>query len=111
MHADRGEVFEQIGADGFAAVVARESADATDDFSLDGTAGVPVNPTSGAERDPRKDPRVGDMLAVGRDVREVVGRIQDSIEYGFPNRSATRYLPLMMWQVWARKADVRKAAP
>jgi len=62
-------------------------------------------------RDPRTDPQPGDVLVVDRDVREVLDRVQDSIEYGFPNRAATRWLPLIRWQAWARLADVKKVAP
>ena len=63
------------------------------------------------ERDPRVDPQPGDILVVDRDQREVLDRVQDSIEYGFPNRAASRWLPLIRWQVWARNADVKKVAP
>lgn len=62
-------------------------------------------------RDPRKDPQRGDILVVDGDVREVVDRVQDSIQYGFPNRAGTRWLPLIQWQAWARLADVRKVGP
>jgi len=62
-------------------------------------------------RDPRIDPQPGDVLVVDRDQREVLDRVQDSIEYGFPNRAASRWLPLIRWQVWARHAEVRKVAP
>lgn len=61
-----------------------------------------------SRRDPRIDPRRGDVLQVDRDVREVLDRVQDSIEYGFPNRAATRWLPLIRWQAWARLAEVKK---
>jgi len=63
------------------------------------------------QRDPRLDPQPGDILVVDRDQREVLDRVQDSIEYGFPNRAASRWLPLIRWQAWARLADVRKVAP
>jgi len=49
-------------------------------------------------------------VAVDRDVREVIDRVQDSIEYGFPNRFASRWLPLIRWQAWARLGDVKKVA-
>lgn len=63
-------------------------------------------------RDPRTDPQCGDVLAVDHDAREVVARLQDSaVEYGFPNKAATRVLNLLQWQIWARKADVLKVAP
>jgi hypothetical protein len=63
------------------------------------------------DRDPRIDPQPGDILVVDRESREVIDRVQDSIEYGFPSRAATRWLPLIRWQTWARLADVRKVAP
>lgn len=62
------------------------------------------------DRDPRVDPQPGDVLAVGDDVREVWERLDGSVEYGFPKKSATRWLPLIRWQSWARNADVRKQA-
>lgn len=73
--------------------------------SLSGTETV-----SAPHRDPRVDPQPGDVLAVEDDVREVWERIGSSVEYGFPRKSATRWLSLMQWQRWARDADVRKAA-
>ena len=62
-------------------------------------------------RNPRQNPQPGDVLAIGADVREVWDRVGVSIEYGFPGKAATRWLPLIRWQVWARFAEVRKAAP
>lgn len=62
-------------------------------------------------RDPRLDPQPGDVLAVGTDVREVWDRVNGRIEYGFPNKGATRWLTLIRWQTWARHADVQKRAP
>ena len=62
-------------------------------------------------RDPRKDPQSGDVLAIGTDVREVWDRVTGRIEYGFPGKLATRFLSLIQWQVWARNADVRKVGP
>jgi hypothetical protein len=44
-------------------------------------------------------------------VREVFDRVGDRIEYSFPGKSATRWLPLIRWQAWARTAEVRKVAP
>jgi hypothetical protein len=76
------------------------------DGGMDGTESV-----SSRERDPRVDPQPGDVLALDRDVRQVIDRVQDSIEYGFPSRAATRWLPLIRWQAWARLADVKKVAP
>lgn len=61
-------------------------------------------------RDPRRDPRPGDVLAVGDDVREVITSIDSHIEYGFPGKAATRWLDSIRWQIWARNADVRKVA-
>lgn len=78
-------------------------------FSLDGDAVQSVSRAS--TRDPRVDPQPGDVLAVGDDVREVQDRIGGTVEYGFPKRAAVRMLPLIRWQSWARRADVRKAAP
>lgn len=86
MHADRGEVFDLIGSEGFAEASARE-------------------------RDPRIDPQSGDVLAVGTDVREVWDVAHGQVEYGFPRRAANRWLPLIRWQAWARNAEVRKVAP
>ena len=62
-------------------------------------------------RNPRQNPQPGDVLAVGEDVREVIDRIANSIEYGFPRRAASRRLTLIKWQLWARNAEVRKVAP
>lgn len=87
MHAD---VFELVGADGFAEVCEREAAE--------------------SRRDPRTHPQPGDVLAVGNDVREVFQIIHGSVEYGFPGKAASRWLPVIRWQVWARNADVRKVA-
>lgn len=61
-------------------------------------------------RDPRMDPQPGDVLAVGSDVREVWDRVDGRIEYGFPGKAATRWLTLILWQTWARHADVQKVA-
>lgn len=81
-----------------------------DALVLDG--GMDGNETvSPVSRDPRMDPQPGDVLAVGNDVREVWERVGGNVEYGFPRRAATRWLPLMRWQTWARHADVRKVAP
>ena len=63
-----------------------------------------------ARRDPCVDPQPGDVLAVGTDVREVLDRVGDRVEYGFPRRAASRWLPLIRWQVWARNADAHKVA-
>lgn len=79
-----------------------------DAFELDSEAAEPQ--ARDPNRDPREDPQPGDVLAVGDDVREVIDRVQGSIEYGFPNRAATRWLALIRWQVWARHAEVRKVA-
>jgi len=69
-------------------------------------------------RDPRKDPQPGDVLAIGTDVREVWERIAlhgpdkpTTVQYGFPGKSATRYMRIDMWRVWARNAEVKKVAP
>lgn len=62
-------------------------------------------------RDPRTDPQPGDVLAVDGDVREVLQVAHGSVEYGFPGKSATRWLHAIRWQVWARNAEVRKVAP
>lgn len=62
-------------------------------------------------RDPRTDPQPGDVVACDNDAREVWDRIDNSIEYGFPGKSATRWLSLIQWQRWARLADVKKVAP
>lgn len=62
-------------------------------------------------RDPRKDPQPGDILRVRGDQREVVDRMQDRIEYGFPNRAASRWIALWQWQAWARTAEVVKVSP
>lgn len=62
-------------------------------------------------RDPREDPQPDDVLAVGGDVRVVWDRVGGSVEYGFPGKSATRWLTLIQWQRWARLAEVRKVAP
>lgn len=58
-------------------------------------------------RDPREDPQPGDVLAVGNDAREVWERVGGNVEYGFPGKSATRWLPLIRWHTWARNAEVR----
>lgn len=79
--------------------------DAWEPFEPDADAAARAN------RDPRVDPQPGDIVAVDRDVREVIDRVQDSIEYGFPNRFASRWLPLIRWQAWARLGDVKKVAP
>jgi hypothetical protein len=63
------------------------------------------------DRDPSQNPQPGDVLAKGDDVREVFDRVGDRIEYSFPGKSATRWLPLIRWQAWARTAEVRKVAP
>lgn len=89
MHADRSEVFELMGAEGFAEAATRET-----------------DPT----RDPRTDPQPGDILAVGTDVREVYQVAHGSVEYGFPGKTASRWLHAIRWQVWARTAVVRKVA-
>lgn len=83
MHAKRSDVFELVGAEDL--VDARET-----------------------DRDPRKNPHPGDILAVDGDVREVLDRIGDRVEYGFPRRAASRWLPLIRWQAWARLAVVQK---
>lgn len=61
-------------------------------------------------RDPRTDPQPGDILAVGTDVREVYQVAHGSVEYGFPGKTASRWLHAIRWQVWARTAEVRKVA-
>lgn len=76
------------------------------DGSMDGAESV-----SSPQRDPCIDPQPGDVLAVDRDVREVVDRFGNTVQYGFPGRAATRGLSLIGWQAWARLADVRKVAP
>ena len=80
-------------------------------FVLDGGMPGEESVSSRRERDPRMDPQPGDILVVDRDQREVIDRVQDSIEYGFPNRCASRWITLIRWQVWARHAEVKKAAP
>lgn len=80
-------------------------------FMLDGGTPGEETVTSRRERDPRTDPQPGDILVVDRDSREVIDRVQDSIEYGFPNRCASRWIPLIRWQTWARLAEVKKVAP
>lgn len=81
-------------------------------FVLDGgTHGQETVSDHRQARDPRIDPQPGDVLVVDRDQREVLDRVQDSIEYGFPNRAASRWLPLIRWQAWARRAEVKKVAP
>ncbi len=61
-----------------------------------------------SRRDPRLNPEPGDVLRVGAEEREVVDVRDNRVEYGFPNRAATRWLSLVAWQVWARHADVVK---
>lgn len=80
-----------------------------DGFALTGQRDVEAA-TADPLRDPRRDPQPGDVLAVGADVREVWDRVGDRIQYGFPGKSATRWLPLIRWQTWARTADVRTQA-
>lgn len=82
MHAD-AEAFALTEHEGFADADARDAA-----------------------HDPRMDPQPGDVLGVDKDVREVIDRVGDRVEYGFPRRAATRWLTLIRWQVWARHAEV-----
>jgi hypothetical protein len=84
----------------------------TDNFELDGSVGCGPEPTDAAKtnRDPRKDPQPGDVLAIGNDVREVWKRVNGQIEYIFPRKDASRWLSLIQWQAWARNAEVRKVA-
>lgn len=61
------------------------------------------------QRDPRIDPRNGDVLRFGKFLREVTGRSMHEVTY-------TRYSPsarkphqgcwISTWQDWARKAEV-----
>lgn len=62
------------------------------------------------DRDPRLDPRAGDVLAVRSDVRCVLDRDDYRITYTFPHKSAERSIPLVVWQAWARAAEVRESA-
>lgn len=64
-----------------------------------------------SDRDPREDPRLGDVLSVDGDVREVLRCRDGRVEYGFPGKAATRSIPRILWTAWARKADVEKVAP
>lgn len=78
-------------------------ADGNKGFALDGApAPAAINP----HRDPCMDPQPGDALAVLGDVRLVLDRVGDRVEYGFPRRAASRWLPLVRWQAWARNAQV-----
>lgn len=86
MHADHAEAFALTEHEGF-----------TDAQS--------------AAHDPRMDPQPGDVLAVDKDTRQVIDRVGDRVEYGFPRRAATRWLTLIRWQVWARNAEVLVNAP
>lgn len=61
-------------------------------------------------RDPRRKPQPGDVFAVGADVREVLQCWHGRIEYGFPGKAATRSMPRILWDAWARNADVQKVA-
>lgn len=61
-------------------------------------------------RDPRMDPRPGDVLAIRTDVRAVRGRSGARVDYGFPTSDAVRSLPLLSWQSWARNAVIREVA-
>lgn len=69
-----------------------------------------AEPARDGARDPRRNPQPGDVLAAGVDVREVFTRLGSRVEYGFPRKSATRWLDLLGWQAWARNADVRSVA-
>lgn len=73
-------------------------------FALDAEVSAAVD--TGAARDPRRNPQPGDVLAHGRDVREVFARVGQRVEYGFPRKAATRWLDLLGWQAWARDAEV-----
>lgn len=66
--------------------------------------------TPHSKRDPRTNPQPGDILGAGSEQREVVDVRDGRVEYGFPNRAATRWLSKFEWQRWARHADVVKVA-
>lgn len=60
-------------------------------------------------RDPRVDPRPGDVLAVGNDRRKVTGTAKGAVWIDTGNgRYAGRTIG--QWRKWAKKAVVRRAA-
>lgn len=80
-------------------------------FALDGNTPGTETVSSHSARDPRTDPQPGDVLAIDGDVREVLQCWHGRIEYGFPGKAATRSMPRVLWDVWARNAEVRRVAP